>query len=367
MNSKKVIIFYDYFQVTGGAERVSIITNDLLKNSSIITSGIYKEFSYKNLNSSSQAIVICRYKFLPRIPRALLTFLTLDLKQFVAKVYIFSGIYAPLAAILKSKAKKIYYCHTLPKFAFQQYGYKFHNSLNFFKYIIHALIWVYRITYIHALSKMDKIICNSIFTQLSMKKIGFNSTLIYPPVEVNRFYWKLPTDYYLSVGRLEKNKRVNIILDAFKNMPDKKLIVASGGSLFEEYKSKYKNFHNIYFMGWCSDNQLANLFANCILSIYIPKYEDFGMSAVESLAAGKPVIGVNEGGLKEIIQDKVNGYLMDVNPTSRALEELIKNLKLDALINMKDDCQKSSIKFSSENYLNQLNNEIESICSYGNL
>ena len=73
---------------------------------------------------------------------------------------------------------------------------------------------------------------------------------------------------------------------------------------------------NIKFVGIISDTHLKDLLSRCIATIYIPIDEDFGMSPVESMAAGKPVIGVAEGGLLETIVHKETGFLLQPNPNN---------------------------------------------------
>jgi len=105
----------------------------------------------------------------------------------------------------------------------------------------------------------------------------------------------------LSTARLDPLKRVDRIVEAFKRMPDKKLVVVSGGSEEEKIRKAAAGADNIKVLGWVSESKLQELMGNCIATIYIPMDEDFGISPVESMAAGKPVIGVQEGGVLETI------------------------------------------------------------------
>jgi len=80
-------------------------------------------------------------------------------------------------------------------------------------------------------------------------------------------------------------------------MKNKKLVICSTGPLhnwFEE-QIKMRNLDNILFEGFVSDERLSELIGNCYAGIYIPVDEDFGMTQIELMAAGKPVIGVEEG------------------------------------------------------------------------
>ena len=84
---------------------------------------------------------------------------------------------------------------------------------------------------------------------------------------------------------------------------------------------------------YIKDKELKNLIGNAIATIYIPIDEDFGMSPVESMAAGKPVIGSGEGGLLETVVHDQTGWLLSPNPSA---EELIQILKNEGIKNIKD-------------------------------
>jgi glycosyltransferase involved in cell wall biosynthesis len=98
-------------------------------------------------------------------------------------------------------------------------------------------------------------------------------------------------------------KRVELIVRAFKKMPDKRLVVVSGGSDLPKIKKIGDDASNIHVLGWVDEATLEDLMGRCIGTIYIPRDEDFGISPVESMAAGKPVIGVQEGGVIETVGD----------------------------------------------------------------
>ena len=94
---------------------------------------------------------------------------------------------------------------------------------------------------------------------------------------------------------------MDLIVKAFKKMPDKRLVVVSGGADMPGIKQIAEESPNIEVLGWISEARLCDLMGRCIATIYIPRDEDFGISPVESMAAGKPVIGVQEGGLLETV------------------------------------------------------------------
>ena len=163
-------------------------------------------------------------------------------------------------------------------------------------------MFLYRFSYERAIRCMDIIIYHSETVRKRIERfLGYDSVVIYPPCETERFQWIEGGDFYLSTARLDPMKRVDLIVKAFKKMPDKRLVVVSGGADMPGIKQIAEESPNIEVLGWISETRLCDLMGRCIATIYIPRDEDFGISPVESMAAGKPVIGVQEGGLLETV------------------------------------------------------------------
>ena len=137
-------------------------------------------------------------------------------------------------------------------------------------------------------------------------------------------------------------------------MPDKKLFVASGGSQFESLRKLAYGYPNIKLIGWTRDGDMANLIANALACIYIPFDEDFGMSAVESMAAGKPVIGVAEGGMLETVLDGQTGVLLPPNPEIEHIEVAVREMTARSALSMRYRCEHRAKSFTESQFLEQL-------------
>ena len=111
---------------------------------------------------------------------------------------------------------------------------------------------------------------------------------------------------------------------------------------------------NITILGWINDTKLLEYLGKCLATIYIPIREDFGMSAVESMQAGKPVIGVAEGGLLEIITDQKNGLLLPFDFTTLDLQEAIQKITPELAKQMENDCYQTAQKFSEKAFVAQI-------------
>lgn len=179
--------------------------------------------------------------------------------------------------------------------------------------------WVYLNRYLNKkyVKHVEKIVCNSINTQKRVKKyLKRDSLVINPPIETSQYHFKKTGYYWLSVNRLITHKRVDLQIKAFKKMPNEKLIVVG---CYEEAKHfrEYANYinsirpKNVTLLYRVPFNKLVELYANCKGFITTSKEEDFGMTIVEAMASGKPVIAPNEGGYKESVVKGTTGELID--------------------------------------------------------
>jgi len=226
---------------------------------------------------------------------------------------IFSGSLS-LLAHKQIAGPKILYCHTPPRLLYDQRDFYFSQTAFLNRPAMMVLMYLYQKVYEDAVRAMDIIIANSENVQKRIKQyLSADSVVVYPPCDTTGFEWLGQEDYYLSTARPDLLKRVDVIVKAFLKMPDKKLVVVSGGSELGRIRKLAQDALNIKILGWVDEKRLAQLTGKCIATIYIPKDEDFGMSPVESMAAGKPVIGVAEGGLLETVKEGEPGILINVS------------------------------------------------------
>jgi glycosyltransferase involved in cell wall biosynthesis len=209
-------------------------------------------------------------------------------------VVIFSGDCLAGARNVGKNTKAYYYCHTPPRYLFDQqetYLAKVPKAIRWFYNILTN--W-YKKLYFRDLKKMDAVFTNSTNTKNRLKHFTqYNAEIIYPPVDLSRFVpSEIRGDYYYSWARLSAIKRVDKIVEAFARMPDKKLIFSYGINDPEKEKilETAKKYPNIEAIQSPDDPELIKLISESIATIYIPVDEDFGMTPVESMACGVPVI-----------------------------------------------------------------------------
>jgi glycosyltransferase involved in cell wall biosynthesis len=353
-------ILHDYLQVNGGAERLVLTVANRLPNFKLGISGIYRHYDQSAfLNIGDYEIFSNQFNFLPRIPRALIAFSQNRTELVKSKIVIYSGIYSPLAIHSQCEGKSFYYCHTLPRFAFDKEDYYLQSINPLVRKISKKIISTYKISFIKSIKSINKIFVNSSHTQANLQKyVGLDSTVIYPPIKTDYFKWKGQSNYYLSLGRLEPKKRIDKIILAFLNMPDKKLVITSGGSQYKYLKNLANNAQNIFFTNWVPDNTLFDLIGNAIACIYIPEDEDFGMSAVEAMSAGKPIITTNEGGTGETVVNYETGIVLPKNPSIDTLVTAINYISPEKALSMKNFCHDRSKIYSENSFISKLTEQL---------
>lgn len=354
----KAIVLHDYFESAEGGGRLSFelacgIGADLgygfkVKGHPFFLSGRFNGREYQI--STSTRLPIWRQLRLTRAFSSNTGFLN------AYDAVIYSGFYSPLAFQHHSAKQNIYYCHTPPRYIYDQRDFFFSLIPGWQRPILMGFNSYFRPKYEKAVAEMDVILANSGTVRDRIKKyLGLNSTIVHPPCDLSKFSWQEPKNFFLSTARLDSLKRVDMIVRAFQKLPDQQLIVVSGGTEFERIVRLADGFDNIKVLGWVDEKRLQELLSTCLATIYIPKDEDFGMSPVESMAAGKPVIGIAEGGLLETVVDGETGVLLPADDLSVDLIcQTVHGLSRKTVMNMKEVCEKRAALFSLDIFLRKM-------------
>jgi glycosyltransferase involved in cell wall biosynthesis len=264
---------------------------------------------------------------------------------------VYSGFYSVNAVQQHCIGRNIYYCHTPPRYIYDQKKQYEKQAGILGRPILRYFNRKYKPMYEMAVQQMDLILANSYHVKNRIKRyLHLNSEVVYPPCNTNRFRFLGQGKFYLSTARIDPLKRVETIVRAFLDMPEKELIVVSSGTNYPRICKLALGVPNIKVLGWVTEQRLAELIGNCIATIYIPKDEDFGMSPVESMAAGKPVIGVREGGLRETILDGETGILLPPDPEIASVKEAVHSLSAEKATGMKFACQQQAQRFSAQKF-----------------
>ncbi len=228
--------------------------------------------------------------------------------------------------ITKPNTLHVCYCHTPTRYLWHDthnYTEDLHQG-RIVKKILPLLLTRLRLWDYLAARRVDKYIANSGSTAKRIKKYyQRESTIIYPPIDWNKFYVAdEPHDYYLMLGRLRPYKRFDLAIKAFNELGLPLVIVGQG----EEYKNLKKIAGpNITLLRNVTDAQKVHLFAHAQAFIH-PQLEDCGITALESMAAGRPVLAYNEGGALETVLPGITGEFFD-EQTPEALIRAIRTFE----------------------------------------
>ncbi|HOL40477.1 MAG TPA: glycosyltransferase [Methanospirillum sp.] len=152
------------------------------------------------------------------------------------------------------------------------------------------------------------------------------ATVIYPPIHIEKYQNKGYGTFWLSVSRIDKWKRIDLQIDAFRLLPDKKLVIA--GKIYPEYEYLVREApQNVTFLGPVPDEELLNLYGSCRGFLTTAIDEDYGLTPLEAMACEKPVVAVCEGGYQETVTHAYTGFL--VAPASWDIAEAIRMVDTD--------------------------------------
>ena len=225
------------------------------------------------------------------------------------------------------------------------------------KAILHYIrLWDYRTA-----NNVDYFIANSNFIAKRIWKCyRRKAKVIYPPVDVESFeLCEKKEDFYLTASRMVPYKKMDLIVEAFSKMPDKKLIVIGDGPDFKKIKAKTGK--NVTLLGYQSFEVLKEHMQKAQAFIFAAE-EDFGITPVEAQACGTPVIAYGKGGAHETIVgiDKENptGVFFE----GQTVESICKTVKKFEEVKDKikpQICRANAERFSNERFLEEIKQYME--------
>lgn len=205
--------------------------------------------------------------------------------------------------ITKPSTIHISYVNSPSRALWDERKYFFNKRL--FYFLIKSLLPKKRIYDFYSQFYADLVICNSLNIKRKVSKIyGRKSIVLFPFVSLKNIddsNNKISDDYFLIISRLISWKRIDYVIDTFNNNNLKLVVVGEGEELVRYQKISNPN---ITFTGYISDEKKNNLLKNATALIF-PQNEDFGITILEALNCSIPVVYLNKGGAKEILNNKV--------------------------------------------------------------
>lgn len=235
--------------------------------------------------------------------RSLLPLMPMALEHFDLRGYdlVISSESGPAKGVITaSTTRHICYCHTPMRYLWDLYPAYLHEfTHSSFKRALMAPLANYlRLWDFASAARVDEFIANSEnVRQRIWKTYRREAQVIHPPVDTEAYCWMPSEDYYLVVSELVAYKRIDSAVRVFSKSGRRLRVVGDG----PEFRSLQKLAgSSIEFCGRVPDDQLRELYARS-RAFVMPGEEDFGMTAVEALASGKPVIGLGRGGVLESV------------------------------------------------------------------
>lgn len=364
----KIALVHDYIKEFGGAERVLRVLADMYPEAPIYTafrvrgSNCDQKFSDRKIIESKYGWLIKHGNlYSPLRFLAPLVWRSLDLSEYDLVITSCSSYFARGFKV-SPKTKVIAYCHTPPRFL---YGYEM--SINLMKYwivrVYAAIVNHYlRIFDLWSSERINKWLVNSKNVQQRVwKYYRRESTVVYPPVEVEKLIEiskKITKeDYFLIVSRLVGAKGIVEAAKAARHLGFPLKIVGEAVG-FSQVENQLKRIKGVELLGSVDDEKLGKLYAGAKGFLALAKEEDFGITPVESMAAGTPVIAFNGGGFKETVVDGVTGIFIEGTDV-KTLEQAMK--RFNKVKWSREKLVERAKLFSREKFIGKIKIEIKKV------
>jgi glycosyltransferase involved in cell wall biosynthesis len=311
----KVALIQDWLTEQGGAEKVFATLYELYPDADIYTL-VYNDEILQKLNIPRDKVTA---SFIQKLPfagkkyRNYLPLFTKAIESFDLSDYdliISSSSCVAKGVLTSANQMHICYCHSPVRYGWDLYFQYLNssglNKMNLKAWYVKSVLHKLRIWDIISTNRVDYFISNSNHIRRRiLKTYGKEAVTIYPPVFVNDFDSSRPKeDYYFTCSRLVPYKKVDLIVEAFAKMPDKKLVVIGTGPDMDKIK-KMKTA-NIELLGYQPFTMLKEYMEKAKAFVFAAE-EDFGIVVVEAQACGTPVIAFGKGGSLETVKNNDTG------------------------------------------------------------
>ncbi|MBI2431200.1 MAG: glycosyltransferase [Candidatus Levybacteria bacterium] len=351
----RVALVHDYIKEYGGAERVLEALHEIWPDAPVYTTvnlpeflGPHiKRFDGWDIRTSWLQGIPFRHKLISPF-RILMPFVfgQFDFSDFDVVIVSATGAYFP-NLLNKKKAVQICYCHTPPRYL---YGYA--TAREWKKNIVFRILGeianhFLRIADFNSSKNVDYYIANSQEVAARIKKFyKREAVVVYPPIDTTgSIKGKEKGKYYLAGGRLARPKHIDLIIKACRDLNVPLKVFGKG---FAGYEKEIKGSE---FVGEVSDEEKWKLMRNAKAYINASEDEDFGITPVEAMSAGTPVIAYKSGGVVESVVEGKTGIFFE----ELSVESLKKAMKQfnNAIIDP-NDCVKQAQRFSKERFKSEI-------------
>jgi glycosyltransferase involved in cell wall biosynthesis len=324
MQLRRVALVHDFLLDVRGAERVFLALCDLFPDADLFTA-VYDERGTEGRFAQRRPTTSFLQRIRPdaRTFRALLPLYpyameALDLRGY--DLVISSSSAWAHGVIADADAVHLCYCHNPFRYAWNareptlaKYDPLRRAALGFVFQRWRQWDWI-------AAQRVDVYAANSETTRKRVKRyFGREATVLYPPVETARFVPGTPGEDYVVLSELMPHKRIDLAVEAFNELRLPLTIIGNGP---DARRLRRIARPNIRFTGRVSDREAAALLSSA-RALVVPATEEFGIAAVEAQAAGRPVIALHEGGVRETVVEGETGVFFE-RPEPALLVEAVR-------------------------------------------
>lgn len=367
----KVAIVHDYIKEYGGAEKVLEELINIWPKAHVYTTifspsylGPHKaRFKKFNIHTSFLQYIPFKEKMIS-LARFIgpLIFRSFDLSAFDLIIVSQAGTYVSPNLIKKGKAKVITYCHTPPRWLYgypTAGGWEKGTKKAIKKFLGTLPIHILRMLDYEAAQLPDYYLANSKEVAGRIEKFyRRKSHVVYPPVEVMGEA-KKTGNYYLAGGRLARPKRIDLAVRACNRLG---LSLKVFGKEFSGYGSELRKIAgtSVEFLGEIDDERKSKLMQGAKAFIFPAEEEDFGITPVEAMGAGTPVIAYRSGGVQESVVEGKTGVFFE-EATVESLVGVLKKFDKSGHLELKSsECVSQARKFSSDRFRKEIKDFVSS-------
>ncbi len=356
MNNLSVALCHDWLIGLRGGEKVLFEIASIFENSPIFTL-FYNKKEMKDIFPPNRVVtsflnlipgVLSFYRYLlPLYPLAVESF---DLKGF--NLVITTSHSAIKGVIPSPEAINICYCFSPMRYIWDQVDNYFPK---YSKLLVLPIIHYLRLWDSISSKRVDKFIAISNFVAKRINRYyRRNAVVVHPPVDTNFFNIvdEQRENFFLVVSALVPYKKIEIAIEAVKNRGSRLVIVGDGPT--RKKLQKISN-SNITFVNRVSKETLRKLYSRAIALIQSWE-EDFGLSTVEALACGTPVVALGKGGVLDIVRDGIDGSLYKRNDPETLSEALDRVEKMNF---NREELRARSLLFSVDSFRTSFLREVE--------
>lgn len=362
----KVAIVQEWLVTVGGSDKVVKAILDVFPDADIYTLVAKKEvcdelgIPWEKVHTSFiQKMPLGTKKhraYLPLFPFAIEQF---DLRGY--DVVISSSHCVAKGVLTKADQLHICYCHSPIRYCWDMYNEyleESHLDKGFKSWLVRLMLHPIRQFDAIAGSRVDYYISNSDYVgQRIRKTYRRKATTIHPNIDISNF--ELCNDkqeYYLASSRLVAYKKIDTIIEAFNQMPDKKLVVIGGGPNLEAYRKLAKD--NVTVMGYQPFEVLKDKMQHAKAFVFAAD-EDFGMIPIEAQSCGTPVIAYGHGGSLETVNGGKTGLFFNEQTPEAIVEAVNKFESMGSQPFAPADCRQWAEGFSEERFKREIKEFVE--------